>query len=305
MPSPEPQSLSPQFQKALAECAEGIIGPNLLLMQLFLWANSPNEARAVLNDALSDAQWSAAGRSNLAAAFALWDDTPAAFQTVKAVQAAGQAGNGWASAFDEAAAISPEASVALYSLGRADILAEATDEVVRVLRDWGLLGRDRHVLEIGCGIGRFLRPLAAEVASITGLDISPRMVAEARRRCADLDEVAVIEGYGTGLPMLADQQFDLVLGIDSFPYIVTAKSDLPACYMADVARVLNPGGSFVIFNYSYRGDDAHDLAELESLARANNLAMIRAGERPFRLWDGIAYWLQRPACEERSATGER
>src|SRR5688572_27932093 len=61
----------------------------------------------------------------------------------------------WAAAFDRAACASPEGSVALYALGNPELLKAATEEVVVWLRDWGLIGRERHVLDLGCGIGRF------------------------------------------------------------------------------------------------------------------------------------------------------
>ncbi|WP_137388451.1 class I SAM-dependent methyltransferase [Rhodoligotrophos defluvii] len=295
------REVSEPVRTVLQACAEGRIGPNLLLMQLFLWAETPELARGVLEDALSAAV-PADQRCNLIAALRLWESTPGAYHTVKAVQATEQAGKGtagWASAFDRAAVLSPEASVALYSLGRADILDAATTEVVDLLRSWRLLGPDRAVLEIGCGIGRFLRALASEMGCVVGLDISPHMVAEARRRCAGLGNVTVVQGERQGLGIFADGRFDVVLAVDSFPYVVDAGSDLARAHVTEAARVLRPGGSLVIFNYSYRGDDGRDRAELEALGRENGFGLNVAGERLLRLWDGAAYWLQRSGGEER------
>ena len=80
----------------------------------------------------------------------------------------------WAAAFDRLAARSPEASVALYSLGQPELLAAATREVVDLMNDWRLLAPDRDVLDLGCGIGRFLVALAPKVRSVLGLDLSAR-----------------------------------------------------------------------------------------------------------------------------------
>ena len=84
--------------------------------------------------------------------------------------------------FDASVAQSEESSVALYSLGSAELLAAATDEVVGVMEDWGVLGRGRDALEIGCGIGRLMVPLCSRLRSLVGTDVSSGMIAAAERR---------------------------------------------------------------------------------------------------------------------------
>ena len=41
-----------------------------------------------------------------------------------------------------------------------------------------------RVLDFGCGVGRLLIPLAARCEAVVGVDVSPSMLAEARRNCA-------------------------------------------------------------------------------------------------------------------------
>ena len=41
----------------------------------------------------------------------------------------------------------------------------------------------RRALDFGCGVGRVLIPLAARCGEVTGVDVSPTMLAEARRNC--------------------------------------------------------------------------------------------------------------------------
>ena len=50
--------------------------------------------------------------------------------------------------FDEAVALAPEAAVALYSLGSAEILDRATDEIVSRLREWRLARRRMRTCSI-------------------------------------------------------------------------------------------------------------------------------------------------------------
>lgn len=48
-------------------------------------------------------------------------------------------------------------------------------------------------------------------------------------------------------------------------------------HLAEVARVLRPGGDFVIMNYSYRWDRALDVNEVRSHAERSRLAIIQEG----------------------------
>jgi SAM-dependent methyltransferase len=186
--------------------------------------------------------------------------------------------------FDRLADEAPEAGVALYSLGDPGLLEAATQELVDVVETWRpVAGRD--VLDFGCGMGRASRELARRGARVTGLDVSPGMIADAQRRGSD---VRYLVGNGRDLPALADQSFDLVLAADSFPYLVA--SGLLAAHLAEFVRVLRPGGGLIVFNWSYRRDAALDAAEA---AAAPGFQLRRAGERPFAIWDATGFLLER------------
>jgi len=200
--------------------------------------------------------------------------------------------------FDRAVAIAPEASVALYSLGSANILDRATSEIATCLVHWGLLRPDATVLDIGCGIGRIERALAPMVGTITAIDVSPGMIEEARRRCRDLANVAFEQCGGCDLAGFRDRSFDLVLAVDSFPYLFAAGPEIVARHLRDAARVLRPGGAVVILNLSYRGDEEADRRDLERLAGINGFTIRRAGTRDFTLWDGLTFLLTIPAHRE-------
>ena len=195
--------------------------------------------------------------------------------------------------FDDSVTKSEEASVALYSLGSPALLAAATDEAVAVLGAWGVLGGHRDALEIGCGIGRFLVPLASRLRSVVGVDVSPNMVDAARRRLTSVDNASVRLTAGRDLAAFGDGAFDLVYSVDAFPYLVLAGTALVAAQLREAARVLRPGGDVVIFSYAYgrsRGDDAR---EVRALGEAAGLCVVRSDETPFRLWNAAAFHLRR------------
>jgi SAM-dependent methyltransferase len=197
--------------------------------------------------------------------------------------------------FDHAVAVAPEASVALYSLGSPDILERATEEIVIRLAAWDLLGKDRAALDIGCGIGRLERALAARLGSITGIDVSQGMIDEARRRCEGLANVGLRVCTGHDLAELALDPVDLVLAVDVFPYLVAAGWEIADRHVRDAARILRPGGSLAIFNFSYRGDHEADRADVAGLASRHGFRIQRHGAHDFTLWDGVTYLLTREA----------
>jgi SAM-dependent methyltransferase len=195
--------------------------------------------------------------------------------------------------FDWSVQQSEEASVALYSLGNPELLERATREIIVQLERWGILSRDRTVLDIGCGIGRLEVELASRVGAVHGIDVSMQMINAALRRCAPLSNVHLLKVTGRDLADYSDNSFDAVIAVDTFPYINQSGAALVERYFAEAQRVLKPGGDFVILNFSYGEDDAADESTVRRLASRHSFETIAAGERPFTLWDGLAFQLRK------------
>jgi ubiquinone/menaquinone biosynthesis C-methylase UbiE len=158
-----------------------------------------------------------------------------------------------------------------------------------MLDAWGLLASDADCLDLGCGTGRLIPALGRRMRSVVGLDISSAMIEAARRRCAALQNVEIRQTAGRDLSEMADSSFDLVLAVDTFPYIVQAGAERVGRMVAEAARVLRPHGRLLILNFSYRGDPGRDSADIARLAAECGLAVRRNGIAPFRLWDGLVF----------------
>lgn len=194
--------------------------------------------------------------------------------------------------FDWSVQQSEEASVALYSLGNAQLLERATREVIAQLEMWNIISQKRVVLDIGCGIGRIASELSPKVREVHGIDVSSGMIDAALRRCAPFGNVRLMKGSGRDLHEFGDDSFDAAIAVDTFPYLLQSGPDLVSTYFAEARRVLRAEGDFVILNYSYRGDDDLDVAEVKSLAELHGFDVLVSGERPFGVWDGLAFHLR-------------
>ena len=290
------------LRRPLTACALGASPPNIAAMQLLIESRDPGEAEKALASLLCrlDDKAHAPQAERVRAALELLQGNPQAWDTVKAVlgdvrhdrsaESADQQILHLAAAFDRAARASPEGSVALYALGNPELLKAATAEVAGLLRDWGLLGAERTVLDLGCGIGRFGGALASEVKSFVGIDISGEMIEAARRRSA-FANVTFLQSSGRDLALFGEDSFNLILAIDTFPYLVQSGMGLVERHFAETARVLQTGGYILILYFSYRGDPEQDRTDIRRLGEAFGLEVLRDGVAGFTLWDGIAFHL--------------
>jgi hypothetical protein len=76
-----------------------------------------------------------------------------------------------------------------------------------------------------------------------------------------------------------------------------ADPEIAARHVRDCAQRLRSGGTLLILNFSYRGDEA-DRRDVQQLAAANGFTVQRLGTRDFSLWDGLAFLLRLPSHRE-------
>ncbi len=116
-------------------------------------------------------------------------------------------------------------------------------------------GRDQRqvrLLDVACGTGRFLREVrrAYPAMELTGLDLSPTYLAEAERHFEGLRPAAWLEANAEAIP-LADESQDAVTTIFLFHEL---PPDVRRVVLADMARVLKPGGLLVFIDSLQLGD---------------------------------------------------
>ncbi len=113
------------------------------------------------------------------------------------------------------------------------------------LAPWLDLPSGARVLDVGCGVGRWSRRLAERGAEVTGIDLSPTMIREARRRAfaaglAGRCRFLVRDAARLDLP----QRFDLILSVTVHQHILDP--DALRRSLEGLVRHLARGGRIVM-----------------------------------------------------------
>lgn len=89
------------------------------------------------------------------------------------------------------------------------------------LAPWFQVGPGTRVLDVGCGVGRWSRLLASRGAFVTGVDLSPTMIEQSKRRAAEDGLASRCKFLVQDSALLdAGEGFDLVLGVTVLQHIL-------------------------------------------------------------------------------------
>lgn len=118
----------------------------------------------------------------------------------------------------------------------------------------------REVLDVACGVGYGIEILAkAGAKAVTGVDLDPAAVAEAKERFGEHAE-ALVEGDLRELP-LADDSFDVIVCFETIEHV-----EEPERALAELRRVLRADGTLIVSSPnpdSYVGGNEHHVHEFQ------------------------------------------
>ena len=117
--------------------------------------------------------------------------------------------------------------------------------------------RKGRVLEVGVGTGLSL-PCYGSHLTITGIDLSPEMLAKARDKIASkkLGNVTGLHEMDAGALAFPDESFDTVVAM----YVMTVVPD-PERVMRELERVCAPGGEVILVNHFSEDEGVRGLVE--------------------------------------------
>lgn len=115
-------------------------------------------------------------------------------------------------------------------------------DVIDALAQHSALGPDAHVVDVGTGTGFIAGGLAAHAGRVTGTDVSPAMLAQARTNLDGLGigNVELVEAPVERLPLNDDAADAAVANM------VLHHAPDPAAMIAEMARVVRPGGTVAV-----------------------------------------------------------
>ena len=137
---------------------------------------------------------------------------------------------------------------AMWALGDYPSIAEQIAEVGPRAVEAASVSGDDTVLDVACGAGNATIPAAKTGAKTTGLDITPELLAAARRIAAEEGvEIEWIEGDAEQLPF-DEGSFDAVTSVFGCMFAPDHKQAA-----AELARVLKPGGRMAVCAWTPEG----------------------------------------------------
>lgn len=156
--------------------------------------------------------------------------------------------DGWLS--DESAEIY-DAQVETLFLGTANLMRRAALAQVSLI-----LSEQKsptpHLLDIGCGNGRFMEMMADSWPNLrlTGLDLSPNYLAKAKKSLSKRRHIDLVAGMAESMPF-EDNSFDVLLASYLFHEL---PPKIRKQVIAEAARVLKPNGHFIVSDSLQSGD---------------------------------------------------
>jgi SAM-dependent methyltransferase len=120
--------------------------------------------------------------------------------------------------------------------------AHSAEESIRLVGEAAGIGPDDTILDVACGPGLLACAFAATARHVTGIDLTPAMIEQARalQRARKLSNLAWRVGDVSSLPF-ADGSFSVAFTRYSFHHLLD-----PAGVLAEMVRVTQVGGRVVV-----------------------------------------------------------
>ncbi len=177
-----------------------------------------------------------------------------------------------------------------------DLSPDVLESWLAVLIRWGRLSPGMRVLDIGCGTGRLTIPLQRQTgAEVWGLDLSKEMLEQAKNK-KGAEALHWVLGDAQALPF-PGESFDF-----AFMCLVLHHLEDKARALAEMARVLKPGGRGLIWTVSHQQIQESLLNEFfPSLARLDlaRFPPIQTIETQMRAAGFAAIWVEPISFQER------
>lgn len=110
----------------------------------------------------------------------------------------------------------------------------------------------QKILDVGCGTGNFTIKLAQQGCQVTGVDIAPNMLQQARQKLQQQQLTAQLKIMNVEKLSFLDNSFNAAFSMAAFEFI----NDIQSAYQ-EMWRVVQPGGHIVIGTIQKNGSWAN------------------------------------------------
>jgi SAM-dependent methyltransferase len=153
------------------------------------------------------------------------------------------------------------------------VRSRSDSSYIRLVEALKLTNEDT-VLEVGCGTGIFALSLAGHAAHVTGLDLTPEMLAQARALQAELNIANVSWQQGDALPLpFAAGTFSIVVSKATFHHFID-----PAAVLSQMARVAAPGARLSVSDMTFEPAQGVTFDRIEKLRDPSHVRVLAAEE---------------------------
>jgi SAM-dependent methyltransferase len=148
------------------------------------------------------------------------------------------------------------------------------EAALRLVVEFSGAGPADTVLDVACGGGLVVCAFARVVRHATGIDITPAMLEQARRRQSELGLTNVTWHHGDVLPLpFADGSFTIVTSRFAFHHFVD-----PLGVLRQMVRVCAPGGTVVVVDSAPAPDKADAFNGMEKLRDPSHVRAMPLAE---------------------------
>jgi ubiquinone/menaquinone biosynthesis C-methylase UbiE len=157
----------------------------------------------------------------------------------------------------------------------AQMPAHSNDEANRLLIELASVGPDDTVLDVACGPGLVACTLAGVARHVTGIDLTPAMIEQARARqhARGLTNLTWVVGDAVPLPF-PDAAFSVVVTRYSFHHFLD-----PQAVLAEMVRVCSPGGRVAVIDvFTSSPEQAEAYNRVEKLRDPSHVRALPLGE---------------------------
>ena len=132
---------------------------------------------------------------------------------------------------------------------------------IQILIELSEVSIEDSVLDVACGPGLVVCEFAKHAGHVTGIDITPGMIDQAKKRQQDhgLNNVTLDVGSAVPLPY-ADNTFSVVITRYSYHHLL-----VPADALAEMIRVCKPGGRVLVADVAMESNKSSAYDRLEIL----------------------------------------